>query len=140
MKRILVIGCLLFFQSSLYAKTVYIDCEGSWTMGIKVGWLSRFTENDSGRVNGKLIISDSGVDYRNNGALVARFYGNQCLVRDDGVFCKADGCDKKNCDKAELNIDFNRSSFLYERHSESNDGGMPSEREDQHEGFCFIKN
>ena len=37
MKRILVIGCLLFFQSSLYAETVYIDCEGSWNKKNKVG-------------------------------------------------------------------------------------------------------
>jgi len=140
MKRILVIGCLLFFQSSLYAETVYIDCEGSWNKKNKVGWRGRHTTNDSGRVNGKLIISDRGVDYRNNGVLVARFYDNDCSVRDDEIFCSTDGCDEKFCQNADFTLDLDRRSFLYKSHIEFNDGGIPGEREDQHEGYCYINN
>jgi len=29
---------------------------------------------------------------------------------------------------------------LYKSHIEFNDGGMPGEREDQHEGYCYINN
>ena len=138
MKKILFISYLLiFYQSSIYAETYHLDCEGSWTQENKVGWLGRHTKNDSGRVNGKLIISEGGVDYRNNGALVARFYDSDCSVRDNEIFCRVDGCDEKACDTGEFTLDLDRRSFLFKRHIEFNDGGMPGEREDQHEGYCY---
>lgn len=136
MKKYYLLALLIFYQSSLYAETFHLDCEGSWNKKNKVGWLGRHTTNDSGRVYGKLIISDSGVDYRNDGSLVARFYASDCSRGDDEIFCRDDWCDEKFCHNAEFTFDLDRRSFLYKIHSEFK-RGMPGEREDQHEGYCY---